>query len=207
MNTPIRPRGLVSKQPTTSDDVAAASLDDADPSPQSGDAAPEAGTTEDATDTAQKLSPLERWKKNLKAAELSEDRANAILDAIISKGYYEQDYKLLHGRLRVRFRTRSASTLRRVGDALDQVNTNDPRVHNQVMGRLLLIDSLAGYNRTTFVFPPVSAPMDEQQMALKARADVVDALPAMVYEALMATLSRFDIQVAAACSEGDVEGF
>jgi hypothetical protein len=29
----------------------------------------------------------------------------------------------------------------------------------------------------------------------------------MVYEALMATLSRFDIQVAAACSEGDVEGF
>jgi len=204
LNTPIRPRGTVAQQPKTPEELAISALDEPPPAEPSSESQ---GSSDASAEPPEKLSPLDRWKANLKAADITEDQANTILDAIITQGHYAQDYKLLHGRLRVRLRTRSASTLRRVGDALDQVRTNDPRVHNQVMGRLLLIDSLASYNKTTFSFPAATAPIDEQQAAYKQRADAVDAMPGMIYDTLMATLSRFDTQVAAACSEGDVEGF
>lgn len=199
MNQPIRTHGVVpAKKPASStEDLAIQALDDEQ---ASSDASA-------SKEEAQATTPMERWRDNIKKVGLSEDEANAIVDAIIQNGYYEHTFTLFRGRVKLRFRTRSSLTLRRVGDALDMVRTNDVRVHNQVMYRLLLIDSIAEYQQTKFTFPRPDGPPDRIAQAMQERTDFVDGLNERMYEAVMGALARFDALVGAACSEGGVDGF
>lgn len=202
MNQPIRTHGVVSKKAASiSEDIAIQALEDEAKAPENAAEAP----TEEAD--AQLSTPLDRWRANVAKAGLTEDEANSIVDSIIQTGHYERGFSLFRGRVKLRLRTRSSLTLRRVGDALDLVRSNDARVHNQVMYRLLLIDSIASFQTTTFEFPRHDAPPERHAAAMQQRADFVDSLNERLYEAVMGALARFDAIVAAACSEGGVDGF
>lgn len=204
MTTPIRPGRPATPTARPTDALAADMLaDDPEPSPA---AAPAADASE-ATATAPEKSPLDRWREAIAKVGLTEDQAHRILDSIVEKGFYQQEYRVFHGRVRVALRTRDSSTLRRVGDALDMARTNDPRVHQQVTSRILLIDSLAVYRDQAYAFATPADSADRAQALFNARAQVVDTLPDKVYDALLGALFKFDQAVFAATSEGDAEAF
>lgn len=195
MNQPIRPRPASAP---TQDTLAQASLADSEDVTNEGTSPDEA---------APKLMPLERWRAGLKQANVTEDEANRILDDIVTVGFYAKDFKLFHGRIRVQFRTRGSATLRRIADQIDQLRSNDPRVHQQVMARIMLIDSLARYNDTALPHPGPNATSEEVLRAFQTRAAIVDGFGEHIFDALQKALMKFDAQVYAVSSEGDAEGF
>lgn len=151
--------------------------------------------------------PLETWRKKLAELKIEESTAQQILDDVFQKGYYEAPVKLLRGRVTVRLRTRDQTTLRRISDELDQLRTNDPRVHGEVMQRHILIDSLAAFGDETFEFP---TPTTVEAKALEMRARRASKLSRMngaLYEALARALQRFDQVTYAVLDDGDVQGF
>ena len=206
MSTPIRPGAPVApKRPT--DNIAETMLAD-DPEPVETAKAAAPSENEAAESEPQVIEkPLDRWHKAIKAAGITEEQAYTILDSIVEKGFYQQEYRIFHGRIRVTLRTRDSSTLRRVSDALDMSRTNDPRVHQQVTSRVLLIDSLAAYQKHTFEFAQPGDKLERVASLYAIRERAVDALPDQVYSALLAVLFKFDQAVYAASSEGDVEAF
>lgn len=151
--------------------------------------------------------PLDRWREAITKAGLTEEQAHRILDAIVEKGFYQQEFRVFHGRIRVMLRTRDSSTLRRIADVLDMARTNDPRVHQQLTSRVLLIDSLASYQTQKFEFATANDGSERVQSYFDTRARFVDTLPATVYDALCGALYKFDQAVLAATSEGDTEAF
>lgn len=146
------------------------------------------------------LTPVDRWRKGLENAKLTEEEADAIIDEMISRGFYEKEYTLFRGRLIVRFRSRDGLALERIARALDNVRTNDDRVHTQLISRFNLASSLAAYGDKKFAKP---ANDDEFIERLK----FVDSRPSAVLSQIYVALNNFDAQVFAALNEGAEMGF
>jgi hypothetical protein len=146
------------------------------------------------------LTPIDRWRKGLETAKLTEEEADAIIDEMISRGFYEKEYTLFRGRLVVRFRSRDGQALERIARALDSVRTNDERVHSQIISRFNLASSLATYGDKKFTKPST----DEEFIE---RLKFVDSRPSAVLSQIYVALNNFDAQVFAALNEGAEMGF
>lgn len=185
-------------------------------------AAPGASADPPAGDAAKKnlaeLPPIERWRHNLAAAGLSEDLAREIIDAQIDPGFWTREYKLFYGRVRVVLRTRDALARRRLTNAIDRLNNPYPNTLpvRETASRFNLINSLQEFHANVdgkethhvFRFPAAREGAEAGQAAFTERADFVDNLTSeMLLDALYVQLALFDGAVAAALSEGAVEGF
>jgi hypothetical protein len=154
------------------------------------------------------LTPAERWQRNIKNAGLSETDANDILDKVLEQGFWEKEYVLYNGRLKLTLRSRDAAANQRVANAIDEVRTYDQQVLNQARLRVQLACSLIRYRDKPL---PTAAP-DEDPMkhdaAFSQRLTFCDRFIAgpivdVVYRALI----DFDAKTYAALSEGASSGF
>jgi hypothetical protein len=153
------------------------------------------------------MTPDERWRAGLKAVNMTEAEALAIIDAIITKGYYEESMTLFRGRLSVTFRSRDGASLQRIASALDQCATNDPAVHRQVAGRVMLACSLVRYGNKTLEPPTGTMNPVDREKAMQASLSFIDSLSGPVVVQLYNALARFDAKVYAALADGSLEGF
>jgi hypothetical protein len=184
------------------DDLAQAALATEDPvSPN------EAADKEETTTETQRLSPMERWRNAIESANLTEDEADKILDAVLTNGFYDKTFKIFRGKLTITLRSRDSASLQRVSDALDTVRTNDVRVHTQTMNRYNLAASLVRYQDKTFKHPPLTADANDRDRAFVERLNFVDTIPAPVLVQMYAVLAKFDNTIFAALSEGAEMGF
>lgn len=184
------------------DDLAQAALATEDPvSPN------EAVDKEETTTETQRLSPMERWRNAIESANLTEDEADKILDAVLTNGFYDKTFKIFRGKLTITLRSRDSASLQRVSDALDTVRTNDVRVHTQTMNRYNLAASLVRYQDKTFKHPPLTADANDRDRAFVERLNFVDTIPAPVLVQMYAVLAKFDNTIFAALSEGAEMGF
>lgn len=183
------------------DSLAQASLD-ADP--PDADAAEAKATEKDET---QRRTPMERWRAAIESANLTEDEADQILDAVLTNGFYDKTFKIFRGRLTVTLRSRDSASLQRVSDALDTVRTNDIRVHTQTMNRYNLAASLVRYQDKVFKHPNAATDSVDRDRSFSERLAFVDTIPAPVLVQLYAVLAKFDGTIYAALSEGAEMGF
>lgn len=152
--------------------------------------------------------PLVRWKKNLEAAKITVSQADAILDQMLKTGYWEKEYTLFRGRLKIKLRTRDAYSLQRTANAVDQLRTNDPRVRSQTLFRLSLAGSLVMYGGTQLALPPRDAEDAAIEQAFNERLQFIDkGIPEFVASQLYFCVENFDTIARAALSEGAATGF
>lgn len=154
------------------------------------------------------LAPAERWKRNIDNAKLSVDEANEILDKVLERGYWEKEYDLYGGRLKLTLRSRDAAANQRVANALDEVRTFDQRVLDQARLRVQLASSLVKYRDKVL---PVAAPDEapaKHEATFAERLTFCDRFIAgPVIEAVYRALIDFDNKTYAALSEGASAGF
>lgn len=155
-----------------------------------------------------KLTPAERWEKNIADAGLTQPQAFAILDDVIMKGYWEKEYNLFRGRLNVTFRTRDAQHRRRVQRALqDQNSSITPLTFTEIVSRYNLSGSLSVYKKVRLPFAAENGTPDQIEEAFLQRYDFVGKISGPVFDQLIEALIDFDKVVAAAFSEGAASGF
>lgn len=154
------------------------------------------------------LTPAERWQRNVKNAGLSEAEANEILDKVLEQGFWEKEYVLYNGRLKLTLRSRDAAANQRVANALDEVRTFDQRVLDQARLRVQLACSLVRFRDKTL---QTAAPDEEpakHEAAFRARLNFCDQFIAgPIVEAVYRALIDFDAKTYAALSEGASSGF
>lgn len=162
-----------------------------------------------------KLTAAEQWRANLQHAEITEAEANTILDAFVSPGFYHKDFVIMNGRVRFSLRTREAENMQRVMRAVDRLANPS----NLVVGQTTLIYNLVGSlwkysvrgkNEVILPFPTAKTDAAEAARMFDNRFDFVttpENIPAPILDVLLNRLYQFDRQVAAALSEGAVEGF
>lgn len=154
------------------------------------------------------LTPAERWLRNIKNAGMEEDEANEILDKVLEQGYWEKEYALYHGRLKVVLRSRDAASNQRVANALDDVRTFDQAVINQARLRVQLACSLVRYRDKALATAAPDEPMSDHDRAFRERLAFCDRFIAgPMVEALYRALVDFDNKTYAALSEGASSGF
>lgn len=155
-----------------------------------------------------KLTPAERWEKNIESAGLSEAQAFAILDDVIAKGYWEKEYNLFRGRLNVTFRTRDGQHRRRVQRALQEQSTPVSTLSfTEIVTRYNLAASLSVFKKTRLPFAPDNGTVDQIEDAFLQRYDFVGKISGPVFDQLVEALIDFDKLVTAAFSEGAAAGF
>lgn len=158
--------------------------------------------------TELKLTPAERWEKNLAAAGLNEAQAFVILDDVIAKGYWEKEYVLFRGRLNVTFRTRDGQHRRRVQRALQEQSTPVSTLSfTEIVTRYNLAASLSVFKKNRMPFAPENGSVDQIEEAFLQRYDFVGKISGPVFDQLVEALIDFDKIVAAAFSEGAASGF
>jgi hypothetical protein len=183
------------------EDLAKAMLDEESKKPE--ETKPEAAKAEPKKEAPPKPPT---WEERLAAVELTPDQAFVILDAVLEKGFYERTFPLYGGRISVTLRTRDGSHRQRVANALDELRTNDPRVHGQVMSRMFLAGSLVRFNKDTLDMAE-DGDSRAKETAFQSRLAYVDKLSDPVLDTLFDLIARFDGWTFASLSNGAPTGF
>ena len=153
--------------------------------------------------------PIEKWLDAIKEVGLSDIEAENILDEYLQKGFWEKDYNLFRGKLKVTLRTREGYSLQRVANSLDALRTNDPTVYTQTMFRINLASSLSKFKEIRFDFPKYNGKnateIDEQ---FTKRLQFIDTeIGSLILQQLYFALENFDQLTRAVFSEGAASGF
>jgi hypothetical protein len=147
------------------------------------------------------------YREILKEAEISEQDASVIVDDMLTKGFYEETYKITK-KTSVTFRTRAYSDYIKYTRALEVYNPKYVQEQQEIMARYFLAASLVSYKGITFEHPEDKS--DESEEARKAfndRLSWVTAQPQHLVDVLIRTLRKFDHKVQTVMSEGVIENF
>lgn len=114
-----------------------------------------------------------------------------IFDEIIFSGEYSEDVTI-KGRLKVRFRTRTAEEIEEITRLVDAMQANWQSTVNERRSLLNLQYALTFFQGT-----------DLRSMKTEDRAKYIRKLPGPVIGALLVALGKFDEKVFVACGEGE----
>lgn len=158
--------------------------------------APTPETPEAATDD-EKLSPAERYEKMLARNEIDRNYASGVVDAILSKGYFEE-YVHIRGK-RATFRTRTYDDHLRLQSALEFEKPTLALSQDDLITRYNLAASLCEWNGKKY-------PHDSDKDFETIMADI-RKLPLPVFSMLARELSKFDAKMMLIFSEGAPDSF
>lgn len=166
--------------------------------PPKTEAEPVASEKVEADEERDMLTPAEKYRELLKERNIALDEADAIYDAVLSKGYYEE-YVRLRGNHRAVFRTRQYSDNLRLQTALE-------------MGKPQLVLSqdelITRYNLAASLFEWDGKPLKHDTEAdFDAVMSLIQKMPAPLYSVLARELSKFDAKMMAIFSEGAEQNF
>jgi hypothetical protein len=152
------------------------------------------------------LVPVTDYKKFLADHKISEEKAARIVDDLMTKGFYEEEYPL-STKYKVTLRTRE----RRDGIRLQGVlNARMPLLQtgmDELTTRYNLAASLAEYNGKRYNFPQPDTPAKDVEQFFDVRMQVIEKLPDPVFYKLTQKLANFDRMLAAVMREGVAENF
>ena len=164
--------------------------------------------TDAADDLAEELfaTPSEMWRQECELAGLSMRDAARILDEVMTKGFYEESYRVA-GRV-FKLRTRTTVDGDRLIEMLRELRPDNNAVLTHLIARINLASSLSTFGPEVF---PHTYPTDENRALLdaewKARWNYTSSLPQPIFLAVTQTLQNFDEKVALACDARALENF
>lgn len=176
--------------------------------------APKASEDIDAVDAAidpdAKPNKIKAYLDNLERLNISQEHARAVIDDVLYKGYYSEEYMVLN-RIPVKFKTRSYADLMRTHRLLEAEAARIAMHVNDQLVRYNLAASLVSYGETTFPVLPAAvdgrADTDAQNLEYQKKLDFIQQLPLQVAIALIQLLHKFDEKTFAVFEEGAPEDF
>lgn len=152
--------------------------------------------------------PIEKWREGLRKADITEAQAETILDSMLSKGYWEREYKLFHGKVTLKLRTRDAQNLNRIMSTIDRMRVPAPSLIEEHISMLNLAGSIVQLRSVTLPHPDIAkASVDEIEEAFEKRQEFTRRISGPLMPAIRVALVHFDKVVAAALADGADEGF
>jgi len=159
-------------------------------------------------DIAEELyaTPSEMWRQECELMGLPMEEAAKILDAVMSRGFYEESYRLA-GRV-FKLRTRTTVDGDRLIEMLRELRPDNNAVLTHLVARINLASSLSTFGNEAF---PHTYPSDDNRNVLdaewKSRWSYTSSLPQPIFLAVTQTLQNFDEKVALACDARALENF
>jgi len=150
--------------------------------------------------------PIAMWRQECELFGLNMRDAAVVLDSVMSRGFYEESYKIA-GRV-FKIRTRSTVDGDRLIEMLRELRPDNNAVLTHLVSRINLAASLSNFGSESF---PHTYPTDDNRELLdqewKARWNYTSALPQPIFLAITQTLGRFDEKVSLACDARALENF
>lgn len=143
--------------------------------------------------------PEKTWEQRLKEQGIDKEEAFKIIDAMLSKGFYERTYPLTK-KTSVTFRTRSFEHQEIVQRAIENDTPQYMGTVSLLMSKYNLAASLVRMGKTTFERGEDGG---DYTQAFK----FLSKLPYMVFNALIQKLAKFDRLVLTVMDEGALENF
>ncbi len=170
------------------------------------------GIQEDLKDSIEKTEvtaeKVKSYEEILAEKEIPLDKAHAVIDAMLEKGYYEETIPLklpASSPVTVTFRTRSHADYLRFLRALEAYAPKYMEEQRELQMRYFLAASIRQFRGHTFRSEPRSN--EDQTTLFEERLDWIEKQPERVIHLLASKLALFDMQVQAIMSEGAVENF
>jgi hypothetical protein len=163
---------------------------------------------EAAEEIAEELysTPSEMWRQECELHGLSMSEAAKILDEVMSKGFYEESYRVA-GRV-FKLRTRTTVDGDRLIEMLRELRPDNNAVLTHLVARINLASSLSSFGSEVF---PHTYPTDDNRPTLDAewkhRWSYTSSLPQPIFLAVTQTLQNFDEKVSLACDARALENF
>ena len=150
--------------------------------------------------------PYEEWLEEIAEAKLSREEAARIVDAILTKGYYEESYRV--NKTLFTLRTRSTADADRTMEIIHEQRPSSTAHYSHLVSRINTASSLSKFGSTSFSHTP---PAQNNRAALdlewKERYRFITALPSPVFYLLTQILQRFDNKVTLAGDARSIENF
>jgi hypothetical protein len=157
----------------------------------------EKGSTESA-------SSKQLYLDGLKEANVSREEAIGIIDAVLTKGVYEETSKIFN-RIEITLATRSYDDLLRTARLIDNLSPQTTLYIQDLLVKYNLAASLKKYGST--VFTPLNVGDTDLMDKLQERLDFIAALPEVAVKLLHQKLYTFESRVRAVFAEGAPEDF
>lgn len=184
-----KPDNAPRKTPEPAPEAPAEKAEKVEDAPVEAAAAPEKSEEE--------MTPKERYAKRLKDADIPLHIAQAIFDAVVSKGYYEEYVKV--GSSRATLRTRLYDDHLRLQTALEATRPGLVLTQEDMITRYNLAASLYEWRG--------EALKHDTDDDFDAVMDKVKRLPAPIYSMMVQRLAEFDRKVMLVFSEGATDSF
>lgn len=152
------------------------------------------------------MGPVEDYKKHLEEHDITAEEAARIVDDMMTKGFYEETFKLSKTRY-CKLRTRSHRDTIRLQLAMEVQRPLFQESLDELQARYNMAASLSAYNGEEYYFP---APNDSQEKVDKLfdeRLKAVEYMPAPLFSAVSLHLAKFDQKIIAVLRPGVAENF
>ena len=152
------------------------------------------------------MSPVENYQQYLKELKISEDDAARIVDDLMTKGYYEENFKISKTR-RCALRTRAHRDTMRLQIAMQVQRPLFQASLDELQARYNMAASLAAYNDENYYFPTATDSQEKVDKLFDERLKAVELLPAPIFSMISTLLAKFDHKVFAVLRSGVAENF
>jgi len=170
----------------------------------------EGATSEMTRDVADAEDPIEKSKSYdeiLSENDISHIKATAIIDDMLTRGYYEEDIVITKTAF-LTLRTRTHADYRRYLRALEMINPRYTDEQREIQMRYFIAASLVSFKGRTFEHPEAKVGNDRVvEKAFEDRLTWISAQPEMVVTLIAVKLNKFDRMIGLVMSEGVVENF
>jgi DNA-directed RNA polymerase specialized sigma54-like protein len=158
---------------------------------------------EQSTDGIEKA---KTYEEILAENDIEKTTAQAIVDAILTEGYYEETLQVTKSSS-VTLRTRGYEDYKRYLRALEFINPKYVEEQTEIQIRYFLASSLVAFKGTAFSHAPPDAEEQEREDAFNVRMVWISRQGERVINLLANKLTKFDRVVSIVMSEGVVENF
>jgi hypothetical protein len=150
--------------------------------------------------------PVENYQEHLKQYGISEEKAARIVDDLLTKGFYEEDFPISK-RVSLTLRTREHRDTIRMQIALQVQRPLFTDTLNELVSRYNLAASLSAYNGTSYYFPSLEDEDEKADKLFDVRLKAAEHLPAAIFSMATMLLAKFDRMILAVMCEGVAENF
>ena len=150
--------------------------------------------------------PYEEWLEEIAEAKLSREEAARIVDSILTKGFYEESYRV--NKTLFTLRTRSTADADRTMEIIHDQRPSSTAHYSHLVSRINTASSLSKFGSTSFSHtPPAQNNRATLDLEWKERYRFITALPSPVFYLLSQILQRFDSKVTLAGDARSIENF
>jgi hypothetical protein len=146
------------------------------------------------------------YEEVLEEAEIPISKARAIVDDLLTKGYYEEDIQITKSSY-VTLRTRTHADYRRYLRAIEAVNPKYIDEQQEIQIRYFLAASIVAFKGHTFAHAKPNASENAVEDAFDKRLEWITTQPDTLVNLIAVKLSKFDRMVKVVMSEGVIENF